>query len=69
MMTAPRMARAGRSKFLICIGILVLISFVAIFHNSQQQLDESRSVSLRCEQNLEALTAQMQGNTYNLILK
>lgn len=63
MMTAPRMARAGRSRFLICIGILLItISFVAIFHNSQQQLDESRQVGLRCEQQLEALTAQMQGN-------
>lgn len=67
MMTAPRMARAGRSRFLICIGILVLISFVAIVHNSQQQLDESRSAGLRCEQNLEAITAQMQGMSFMIM--
>lgn len=61
-MTAPRIARAGRSRFVICLGILILmIGFVAIFHSSQQQLDELRQLGMRCEQQQEALTAQMQG--------
>lgn len=42
-MTAPRIARAGRSRFIIGLGIIVLtVGFVAIFHSSQQQLDELR---------------------------
>lgn len=64
-MTAPRsLARAGRSRFLICLGILILmVGFVAIFHSSQQQLDELRQVSIRCEQQQESLSAQMQGKS------
>ncbi|XP_055609077.1 uncharacterized protein LOC129756281 isoform X1 [Uranotaenia lowii] len=61
-MTAPRLvARAGRSRFLIGLGILVLMAgFVAIFHSSQQQLDELRQLGLRCEQQQEAISAKMQ---------
>ncbi|XP_053693661.1 GATOR complex protein WDR24-like isoform X2 [Sabethes cyaneus] len=61
-MTAPRLvARASRSRFFIGLGILVLMAgFVAIFHSSQQQLDELRQLGLRCEQQQEAISAKMQ---------
>lgn len=43
MMTAARIARAGRVRFFIGLGILVItMGFVAMFHSSQQQLDQSR---------------------------
>ncbi|XP_055640792.1 kinesin-related protein 8 isoform X3 [Toxorhynchites rutilus septentrionalis] len=61
-MTAPRLvARASRSRFFVGLGILVLmVGFVAIFHSSQQQLDELRHLGLRCEQQQEAISAKMQ---------
>ncbi|XP_058823133.1 uncharacterized protein LOC131684350 isoform X2 [Topomyia yanbarensis] len=61
-MTAPRLvARASRSRFFIGLGLLVLMAgFVAIFHSSQQQLDELRQLGLRCEQQQEAISAKMQ---------
>lgn len=61
-MTAPRLvARAGRSRCFIGLGILILmVGFVAIFHSSQQQLDELRQLGLRCEQQQEAISAKMQ---------
>lgn len=62
-MTAPRLARATRSRFFIGIGALVLmVGFVAIFRSSQQQLDKSREMAIRCEQNQEVLNTRMQGN-------
>lgn len=68
-MTAPRIARAGRSRFFVCLGILMLtVGFVAIFHSSQQQLDEMRQIGVKCEQQQEALAAQMQGNCDSLII-
>lgn len=61
-MTAPRIARAGRSRIVIGLGILIItIGCVAIFHSSQQQLDELRHLELRCEQQQESLNAQLQG--------
>lgn len=63
-MTAPRIgiARAGRTRFFICLFVFILmIGFIAIFQNSQQQLDELRQVGLRCEQQQESLAAQMKG--------
>lgn len=61
-MTAPRLARANRSRFFIGLGILILtIGFVAIFHSSQQQLDEMRLSEMRCEQQQESLNAQITG--------
>ncbi|XP_065093176.1 uncharacterized protein DDB_G0290685 isoform X2 [Ochlerotatus camptorhynchus] len=61
-MTAPRLvARASRSRCFIGLGILILMAgFVAIFHSSQQQLDELRQLGLRCEQQQEAISAKMQ---------
>ncbi|XP_021704525.1 uncharacterized protein LOC5572554 isoform X1 [Aedes aegypti] len=61
-MTAPRLvARASRSRFFIGLGILILMAgFVAIFHSSQQQLDELRQLGIRCEQQQEAISAKMQ---------
>ncbi|XP_062565150.1 uncharacterized protein DDB_G0290685 isoform X2 [Armigeres subalbatus] len=61
-MTAPRLvARASRSRFFIGLGLLVLMAgFVAIFHSSQQQLDELRQLGIRCEQQQEAISAKMQ---------
>uniref|UniRef100_A0A1Q3G1R8 Uncharacterized protein n=1 Tax=Culex tarsalis TaxID=7177 RepID=A0A1Q3G1R8_CULTA len=61
-MTAPRLvARASRSRFLVGLGILILmVGFVAIFHSSQQQLDQLRNLSIRCEQQQEAISAKMQ---------
>ncbi|XP_019533596.3 uncharacterized protein DDB_G0290685 isoform X1 [Aedes albopictus] len=61
-MTAPRLvARASRSRFFIGLGLLVLmVGFVAIFHSSQQQLDELRQLGIRCEQQQEAISAKMQ---------
>lgn len=50
-MTTQRFARASRSRFFIGLGILILtVGFVAIFHNSQQELDQLRQMELRCEQ-------------------
>lgn len=61
-MTAPRLvARASRSRFFVGLGILILmVGFVAIFHSSQQQLDQLRNLSIRCEQQQEAISAKMQ---------
>lgn len=60
-MTAARLTRSGRSRFLIGLGLIVLMfGFVAIFHSSQTQLDESRQQLLRSEQQQEALNARMQ---------
>lgn len=61
-MSAPRIARANRSRFLVGLGLLIVVmGFVAIFHNSQQQLDELRHLELRCEQQHDSLTAQILG--------
>ncbi|XP_055903237.1 uncharacterized protein LOC129939291 isoform X2 [Eupeodes corollae] len=60
-MTATRLTRSGRSRFLIGLGLIILMfGFVAIFHSSQTQLDESRQQLIRCEQQQEALNARMQ---------
>lgn len=60
-MSTPRLARANRSRFFIGLGILILtVGFVAIFHSSQQQLDDLRQMELRCEQQQEALSQQIQ---------
>lgn len=57
-MTATRMAR---SRFFVGLGILLLmVGFVAIFHSSQEQLDELRKATLRCEQQQLVLVAQME---------
>lgn len=61
-MSAPRLARANRSRFFIGLGILILtVGFVAIFHSnsSQHQLDELRLMERRCEQQQEALSQQI----------
>lgn len=58
-MTA-RMVRASKSRFFIGLTILLLtIGFVAIFHSSQQQLDEMRQMEIRCEQQQESLNSQI----------
>lgn len=63
-MTTPRIARANRSRFFIGLGILILtMGFVAIFHSSQQQLDELRQMEMRCEQQQESLNAQILGTS------
>uniref|UniRef100_A0A182K152 Uncharacterized protein n=1 Tax=Anopheles christyi TaxID=43041 RepID=A0A182K152_9DIPT len=54
-------ARAGRSRFFACLGLLILmVGFITIFHNSQQQLDELRQLGLRCEQQQKSVQAQME---------
>ncbi|XP_058129009.1 uncharacterized protein LOC131271555 isoform X2 [Anopheles coustani] len=54
-------ARAGRSRFFVCLGLLILtVGFLTIFHNSQQQLDELRQLGLRCEQQQKSVQAQME---------
>ncbi|XP_055695473.1 uncharacterized protein LOC129797158 isoform X2 [Lutzomyia longipalpis] len=61
IMTTSRLARAGRSRFFIGVGILLLmVGFVAIFHSSQQQLEELRQMGLRCEQQHEVISSQLQ---------
>lgn len=58
-MTA-RMVRASKSRFFIGLAILLLtIGFVAIFHSSQQQLDEMRQMEVRCEHQQESLNSQI----------
>ncbi|XP_037036219.1 uncharacterized protein LOC119074303 isoform X1 [Bradysia coprophila] len=58
-MTA-RMVRASKSRFFIGLAVLLLtIGFVAIFHSSQQQLDEMRQMEIRCEQQQESLNSQI----------
>lgn len=54
------MVRASKSRFFIGLAILLLtLGFVAIFHSSQQQLDEMRGMELRCEQQQESLNSQI----------
>uniref|UniRef100_A0A182MW79 Golgi integral membrane protein 4 n=1 Tax=Anopheles culicifacies TaxID=139723 RepID=A0A182MW79_9DIPT len=54
-------ARAGRSRFFACLGLLiVMVGFVTMFHNSQQQLDELRQLGLRCEQQQKSVQQQME---------
>ncbi|KAJ6635633.1 Golgi integral membrane protein 4 [Pseudolycoriella hygida] len=58
-MTA-RMVRASKSRFFVGLAVLLLtIGFVAIFHSSQQQLDEMRQMEIRCEQQQESLNSQI----------
>lgn len=58
-MTA-RMVRASKSRFFVGLAILLLtIGFVAIFHSSQQQLDELRQMEVRCERQQESLNSQI----------
>lgn len=45
-----------------------MVGFVAIFHSSQQQIEDWRLISVRCEQQQESLSAQMQGKYKNQIL-
>ncbi|KAI9576081.1 uncharacterized protein LOC119642796 isoform X1 [Glossina fuscipes] len=59
-MNGTRFARTGRCRFIICIGILILmVGMVAIFHSSQMQLDETRQQRLHCEQQQEALNERL----------
>ncbi|XP_065354990.1 putative uncharacterized protein DDB_G0287457 isoform X1 [Calliphora vicina] len=59
-MSGTRFARTGRCRFLVCLGILVLmVGMVAIFHSSQVQLDETREQRLHCEQQQEALNERL----------
>lgn len=54
------MVRASKSRFFIGLAVLLLtIGFVAIFHSSQQQLDEMRQMEIRCEQQQESLNSQI----------
>lgn len=54
------MVRASKSRLFIGLAMLVLtIGSVAIFHSSQQQLDEMRQMEIRCEQQQEALNSQI----------
>lgn len=58
-MTA-RMVRASKSRFFVGLAVLLLtIGFVAIFHSSQQQLDELRQMEIRCEHQQESLNSQI----------
>lgn len=58
-MTA-RMVRASKSRFFIGLAVLLLtIGFVAIFHSSQQQLDEMRQMEVRCERQQDSLNSQI----------
>lgn len=60
-MNTPRLARS-RSRFFIILGIFIItLCFVAIFHSSQQQLDELKQLEVRCEQKQDSLTAQILG--------
>lgn len=54
------MVRASKSRFFVGLAILLLtIGFVAIFHSSQQQLDEMRQMEIRCESQQESLNSQI----------
>lgn len=69
IMTTSRLARAGRSRFFIGVGLLLLmVGFVAIFHSSQQQLEQLRQMGIRCEQQHEVISAQLQGEFIEAIL-
>ncbi|XP_017474367.1 PREDICTED: uncharacterized protein DDB_G0284459 isoform X2 [Rhagoletis zephyria] len=60
-MTGTRFARTGRCRFFVCLAVLtVMLCMVAIFHSSQQQLDETREQRLRCERQQEQLNEQLQ---------
>uniref|UniRef100_A0A1A9WDE0 Golgi integral membrane protein 4 n=1 Tax=Glossina brevipalpis TaxID=37001 RepID=A0A1A9WDE0_9MUSC len=59
-MNGTRFARTGRCRFIVCIGILVLmVGMVFIVHSSQMQLDETRQQRLQCEQQQEALNERL----------
>uniref|UniRef100_A0A2M4AHT6 Putative er-golgi vesicle-tethering protein n=1 Tax=Anopheles triannulatus TaxID=58253 RepID=A0A2M4AHT6_9DIPT len=54
-------ARAGRSRLLASLGLLILmVGFLTVFHNSQTQLDELRQLGMRCEQQAKSVQAQME---------
>ncbi|CAD6991455.1 probable E3 ubiquitin-protein ligase bre1 isoform X4 [Ceratitis capitata] len=60
-MTGTRFARTGRCRSLVCLAVLtVMLCMVAIFHSSQQQLDETREQRMRCERQQEQLNEQLQ---------
>ncbi|XP_018801235.1 PREDICTED: arp2/3 complex-activating protein rickA isoform X2 [Bactrocera latifrons] len=60
-MTGTRFARTGRCRFFVCLAVLTaMLCMVAIFHSSQQQLDETREQRLRCERQQEQLNEQLQ---------
>ncbi|XP_067634195.1 myb-like protein X isoform X2 [Eurosta solidaginis] len=60
-MSGTRFARTGRCRFIVCLVVLIsLLCMVAIYHSSQQQLDEAREQRLRCERQQEQLNEQLQ---------
>lgn len=61
-MTTQRLVRAGRSRFFIGLGVLILtVGFVAIFHSSQQDLDELRQLETHCQLKKQHLSQQLTG--------
>lgn len=60
MMTTQRLARASRSRFFIGLAVLILtVGFVAIFHSTQQELQQLHQLEERCEQQQQALAQQL----------
>jgi len=57
-MTVARLNR-GKTRFIVgVVALLLVLGFVAIFQNNQQENDELRELSIRCEQQLGGMQAQ-----------
>lgn len=55
-------ARGGRNRFFIgIICLLLMLGFITIFRQSQQELNESKELRSRCEQQQEVLNSRLQG--------
>lgn len=65
-MSAPRIARAHRTRFLIGFGLLIVVmAFFGVFHNWQQQLDELRQLELQCEQQHDSLESSLKTERFD----
>lgn len=54
-------ARGGRNRFFIgIICLLLMLGFITIFRQSQQELNESKELRSRCEQQQEVLNSRLQ---------
>ncbi|XP_046397505.1 Golgi integral membrane protein 4-like isoform X2 [Ischnura elegans] len=60
-MSAPRFARGSKSRIFLYVGtVLAFVVGVWVIHETQVQLSDSRNAAMKCQQQQESLSAQLQ---------
>lgn len=68
-MSAPRLARAHRSRIFIVIFVIFLFTgLFAVYHTSQQQLDEIRQLEVTCAKELDNAKLMADGKNKRVML-